>query len=115
MNSENKIQADIVKWFNNTYCLTHHSPRSLIMSIPNGGTRNAIEAMTMKSTGLLPGASDLIFIHRGLLVWIEVKVPTGRQQPSQMQFEARVTDLGYQYKIIRSLQEFQEFIVSLNL
>lgn len=111
--TESKLQQQIFEWYNNNYCLKHHSPRGLIFSIPNGGTRNKLEAITMKATGLLAGASDLIIIlPNGKLTFLELKTETGKQSDKQIEFEKRVTDLGYEYKLIRNLQEFQSWIIS---
>jgi len=106
--NENNLQADIYKWFNNTYCLKNMANRGLLMSIPNGGTRNIREAMTFKATGLLKGASDLIVIFpNGKLCFVELKTNTGTQKPEQKDFESRVSSLGYEYHLIRSLDEFK--------
>lgn len=107
--TENQLQQSIYKYYNNTYCLTNHNPRALIFSIPNGGSRNIIEAKTLKLTGVLPGVSDLIIIKpNGQLIFIELKTETGRQSDSQKEFEQRVKLLGYEYHLIRSLKEFIE-------
>lgn len=119
--TEARIQAQIVQWYTNTYCLRHHTPRCLILSIPNGGTRNPIEAMGMKAQGLLPGASDLIVVHTtptvysGCMLWIEVKAEAGRQGPEQIEFQARIEALGYRYEIVRSLDQFKAIISALNI
>ena len=69
--SESKIQQQIIEYFNNNYCLKHHNPRAVIFSIPNGGTRNKLEAITLKATGLLAGVSDLIVIlPNGKLIFL---------------------------------------------
>jgi hypothetical protein len=108
MINENNLQAEIYKWFNNTYCLKSHNPRAIICSIPNGGTRNIREAMTFKSTGLLKGASDLIVIFpNGKLCFVELKIAKGVQSAEQKDFECRVSSLGYEYHLIRSLDEFK--------
>jgi hypothetical protein len=111
--TEDQLQAQIVTWFNNSYCLKTHNPRSLIFSVPNGGNRHFLEAMKFKATGLLAGASDLIVIHRSIVYFCELKTESGRLSPSQLDFEARVTENGFQYKIFRSLLEFQEFFLNL--
>lgn len=69
--------------------------------------------MGMKAQGLLPGASDLVIIHMGTLIWVEVKTATGRQSPGQMEFETRVKALGYRYALVRSLDEFKLLIKGL--
>jgi hypothetical protein len=109
--TESKLQQDIFNFYQNNYCLKFHNPRGLIFSIPNGGTRNKLEAITMKATGLLAGASDLIIIlPNGKLFFIELKIEKGIQSDKQKEFENRVSDLGFEYKIIRSLDEFKNFI-----
>jgi hypothetical protein len=81
--------------------------RGMIFSIPNGGTRNIMEAMTLKATGLLKGASDLIVIlPNGKLMFVELKQPKGIQSIDQKDFENRVKILGFEYHIIKSLDEF---------
>lgn len=101
MQSEAHIQQQIVLYFTNTYCLKHHTPRSLIMSVPNEGKPELIR------TGLLPGASDLIVLHNSKIWFVEVKNDKGRQSDKQRAFEQRVTALGYRYVLVRSLDEFK--------
>lgn len=109
MKSENYLQQQIYLWFNNNYCLTINPNRGLIFSIPNGGTRNIREAMTFKATGLLKGASDLVVIFpNGKLCFIELKTDKGIQSAEQKDFEQRITKAGYEYHLIRSLDQFKE-------
>ena len=111
--TESKLQQEIFNFYQNNYCLKFHNPRGMIFSIPNGGTRNKLEAITMKATGLLAGASDLIVIlPNGKLSFIELKTDTGKQSDKQIDFENRVNALGFEYKIIRSLEEFKQWIIS---
>lgn len=107
--SEDKIQQEIVLWFKNNYCLKHHNPRYCIFSVPNGGTRNKLEAIRLKSTGLLAGVSDLIVLY-DKLYFIEVKTDKGRQSDKQKDFEKVVSSLGYEYKLVRSLDDFKRII-----
>jgi hypothetical protein len=63
--------------------------------------------MTLKATGLLKGASDLIVIlPNGKLMFVELKQPKGIQSIDQKDFENRVKILGFEYHIIKSLDEF---------
>lgn len=108
---ESKLQQEIFNWYSNNYCLKFHNPRGLIFSIPNGGTRNKLEAITMKATGLLAGASDLIVITpNGKLMFVELKNETGLQSDKQKDFQNRVSDLGFEYHLIRSIEEFKLLI-----
>jgi len=107
--SESALQQQCVVWFNNTYCLKHHSPRGLIFSVPNGGSRDVREAMTMKLTGLLKGASDLILIlPNKKLIFVELKLEKGVQSPEQKDFQERVENLGYEYILCRNLEDFKK-------
>ena len=111
--TENKIQADMVSWFTNTYCLAFHNPRSLILSIPNGGERNEITAVISKAKGEYTGASDLLVIHLGVALFVEVKTPDLKksvQKPAQILFQKHVEQAGYKYHLVRSLLEFQVLI-----
>ncbi len=110
--SENKIQQQIYIWFNNNYCLEHHNPRSVIFSCPNGGLRNKSEAMALKATGLLAGVSDMIIIHRGSVLFVEVKTETGIQSPAQIDFEQRIINNGFKYYLVRSLDEFNQILTA---
>lgn len=106
--TENNLQQSIFLWYHNNYCLKNMTNRGLLLSIPNGGTRNIREAMTFKATGLLKGASDLVVIFpNGKLCFVELKTDKGVQSAEQKDFECRVSSLGYEYHLIRSLDEFK--------
>ena len=107
--SENKIQQDIVMWYKNNFCLKHHNPRQCIFSVPNDSI-NAIETKRKVNTGLLTGVSDLIVLHNGECLFIEVKTSTGKQQESQKDFENTVTLQGFKYYLVRSLEDFKNII-----
>jgi len=111
--TEDKLQFEIVKWFTNNYCLKHHKPRSIIFSVPNGGFRHKVEAIKLKATGMMAGVSDLIVIHKSRIYFCELKIETGIVSSSQKEFESRVTENDFTYKIFKSLSEFQEFFLNL--
>ena len=109
--TEDYIQSQIVLDFNNKYCLKHHNPRLMIFAVPNGGSRNVIEAKKLKATGTLRGASDLIVNFPGKSVYIEVKTDTGVQSDAQIDFQNRIEYLGMDYHIVRSVLDFYEKIM----
>ncbi len=111
--TEHRIQSDICVWFNNNYCLVHCSPRSLILAIPNGGDRSTVTASLSKSIGEYSGASDLLVIHRRRVIFVEIKIPTGKQSSKQIDFQKHVEQCGFEYHIIRSLTEFQNLIATM--
>lgn len=104
--AEDSIQQEIFMWYNNMYCLLHHSPRRMIFSVPNEGKPELVR------TGLYPGASDLLVFHTPSRppLFIEVKTPIGIQSANQKEFEAHVVSLGYEYYLVRSLEDFQGVI-----
>lgn len=104
--TESKIQSEICCWFRNNYCLNHHDPKCLIFSVPNDG-KNMMEQMRKKSTGLLAGASDLIVVLPNRIIFVEVKDEKGTQQPNQKQFQSDIEKLGFEYILVRSLDEFK--------
>jgi len=109
--TEDNLQAECYLHLNNTYCLKHHTPRLTCFSVPNGGTRNPVEAKKLQATGLRPGVADFIVIlPAGRMLFIEFKLPNGVQSDVQKEFQSIVEALGHTYKIIRSLEEFKEYI-----
>lgn len=107
---ESKIQSCIVSWYNNTYCLLHHNPRCIILSIPNGGNKTVREHITARATGEYKGASDLLVIHFGKVMFIEVKDSIGKQKPDQIKFQQHVESMGLPYYLVRSLEEFKSIV-----
>jgi len=116
---EQKIQQECFNWFNNTYCLKHHSPRFLIHSVPNGipipipPKERARALDLLHKTGMVNGVSDLI-IHgkNGRCIMAECKTETGFQSDAQQDIQRRIQDLNGKYFVFHSLIEFQEKIQS---
>lgn len=109
---ESAIQQACYIWFNNSFCLKHHTPRLLMFSVPNEGT-SANEQMFKKAVGMLPGVSDTIIVVPGKVIFCEFKDEKGRQRPNQIDFEERVKSLGFDYWIVRTLEDFKNKIESI--
>jgi hypothetical protein len=107
--SESKIQQECWMHFTNTYCLKHHNPRLLMFSVPNDSA-NVMEQMRKKATGLIAGVSDTIIVFPNKVVFCEFKDEKGRQSERQIEFEQRVNKLGFEYWIVRSLEQFKELV-----
>ena len=100
--SEAKIQTNIVKYL--------QSKKIFFCSIPNeaaGAGRDAqIRMSKLKSMGLRSGAPDLIlFLNDGLLISLEVKAETGKQSKPQVLFEEKIKILGFNYFIVKSVDD----------
>lgn len=104
-NEESKLQKACVKWFR----LQYPQYKMLLFHVPNGGYRTATTARNMKLEGVVAGVADLLLLmpsgpYHGLC--IEMKTPKGRQTPKQKHFEQAVSAMGYEYIVVRSLEQF---------
>ena len=98
--TESQLQQSICIYFKNNH-------KGLIFSVPNGGTRNPIEAKSLKLTGALAGVSDLIVIQQNRIMFIEVKIEKGIQSEAQKLFQSKVESLGFEYFLVRNLDQFK--------
>lgn len=101
--TEHEIQKSVVRWFKKEF------PEYIIFSTNNEATYNNSYFL---ESGVLQGVSDLVVILPNKVLFIELKTERGKQSKSQKEFEAKITSLGYEYLIIRSLEDFKELIMS---
>jgi hypothetical protein len=97
--SEENIQKEIIN-----YCKLN---KILIFCVPNEATRNNSKFIGM---GVLAGVSDLVLILENKVIFVELKTHKGTQSENQKDFESSVLELGHQYIIIRSIDEFKKLI-----
>lgn len=88
-------------WYRNN----NLNSNNVIFSVPNEG-KSATEQMYKKATGMLSGVSDLIVIEKGRILFIECKDATGKQRESQINFQNKIQANGFNYYLVRTLQEF---------
>lgn len=75
-------------------------------SVPNEGSTSAIRTSHLKAMGLKSGVADLILLFDGgRTVFLEVKTEDGRQSDTQKRFEERVKYMGFDYHIVRSVDD----------
>ena len=88
--------------------------------------KNGVFAFTVASVGIfdpvsktfrtrqrfsINGQADSIAVMPGGYVWfVEFKVPGGKQSKAQLAFEKRLRIMGANYIVIRSFEEFKQFI-----
>lgn len=80
-------------------------PEVLWFHVPNGGSRNVIEAVNLKRMGTLAGVSDLLAFHNGEFFALELKAPGGRPTIPQMEFQSRWRDAGGHAVVAEGLDE----------
>jgi 3-hydroxy-3-methylglutaryl CoA synthase len=108
--TEDILQAELFKYYHNKYCTKLSNPQHIIFAVPNGGQRSKAQAMLFKATGLIAGVADLIVIQPNRIVFIELKKEKGKQSDDQQQFERKVKSLGFEYYLIRSLEQFKSYL-----
>ena len=106
---EEILQQEIYKYFHNNYCLKNHVPKCSIFAVPND-TQNVRELLRKKATGLVSGVSDLIVLMPNKCIFVEVKTEKGKQSDKQKEFQATVENLGFDYFVVRNLDEFKQKI-----
>lgn len=106
---EHRIQSACVRWFRYQY----QDLSKALFAVPNGANKSKTARTKFKEEGLLSGVADLILLvpnrtYHALL--IEMKTRTGRQEPSQKEWQEAIEPLGYRYVICRSLDEFMGIV-----
>lgn len=110
--TEDQLQAQIFQWHWNN----RPNERGLLFHV-NQKARNAIEGNRMKAMGVVAGVSDFIYLKPGgKPLLIELKIESGTQSDNQKDWQKFVEKAGYDYIIIRSLNEaislFPDFVLS---
>jgi hypothetical protein len=109
--SESKIQHICVMWFRKTF----PNDWNILISVPNGGNRDARTGAAMVYEGQVKGVSDLILLHPSggkANLCIEMKVPkrkgssAGRQSQEQKDWQELVERHGSTYVVCHGLIEF---------
>jgi hypothetical protein len=81
-------------------------PDKLLFAVPNGGSRNKLEAANLKRQGVKSGVADVILLMPGsgyASLLIEFKTKTGRQSPEQLEFQRQAEKAGNKYVVVRSV------------
>jgi hypothetical protein len=108
LKSEDYIQSECLVWANNEYPQLRHFG---IVHIPNGGTRNKIEAAKLKTIGVRKGFPDLmIILPHGEIFFVEMKDEKGKQSESQIECEYWLKERNLEYYLIRDLESFKSLI-----
>lgn len=106
--SELQMQAECFQHHWNTY----PNERGLLHA-NNNNSHNAIKGNQNKALGIVKGVSDMEYFKSGQMYFLEFKTPEGTQSKAQKEFQRQVEAEGGIYLIIRSFEQFKEFIKSL--
>jgi hypothetical protein len=104
--SEIQIQAECFQYAWNHYPLT----RRCLFHVPNGGSRNKIEGMQLKASGVVPGVPDLVLLWKGRAYGFELKTPTGKVSEAQEAVHFAWKGQGVQVEVVRSVDQFKNIL-----
>ena len=108
---EHFLQVDCVDWFREMF----PQYAECLFAVPNGGSRNALEAMNLKKEGVLPGVFDLFLaVPKGHFngFFIESKVKPNTLSKHQREFKKRMRRMGYYAQEYYTLEEFKKLIIN---
>jgi len=103
--SEERIQQNIIVWWNNNY----PEYRGLLC-YNNNNSEGSYRGYKNKFLGVVKGRSDLTLYFNGTAAMIELKTSTGKQSKAQKDWQEKIEAQGFEYIIIRSLEEFQKMV-----
>ena len=99
---ESELQAAVCVY------LRHALPKeAFFFAAVNEGKRSPATGARLKKQGLLPGVADLVIVHEGMALFIELKTKRGRQSPEQIEFAKRCIECGSPYYLARTLAEVE--------
>jgi hypothetical protein len=104
-NEEARIQAE---FFEKVPLFFPKLPDKLLYAVPNGGSRNPVEAANLKKQGVKSGVADVILQIPGkgyASLCMEFKTPKGRQSDEQKEYQRQAETAGSKYVIVRSVEQ----------
>lgn len=81
---------------------------AFMFAIPSQrGTRKRFEMGILKALGVRPGCPDLVVLHRGKFLGLEVKSHTGRISDHQADVADKIVQAGGYYSVVKSVEEVE--------
>lgn len=109
MTGEAQLQSECVRWFR----LQYPKYAALLFAIPNGGSRNILEAYNLKRQGVVSGVPDLMLaVPNGRChgLFIEMKYGKGRHTKKQKEMIEMLTGQGYEVRTCWTFEDFRMFM-----
>lgn len=97
-----------IEFFNQVPIFFPQIPSKLLLAVPNGGSRNIIEAKNLKAQGVKAGVSDVLLLiaKKGFsCLCLEFKTEKGKQSEEQIIFQNQAEKAGNKYVVVRSVKE----------
>lgn len=115
--SEAQEQAALFEWA--AWNVGRHPELRLMFHVPNGGSRNPIEAANLKRQGVKAGVPDVwLPVARGQFHGLVIEMKVGKNKPTEKQraFLHALIDEGYSASVCYSWEDARdeiEFYLSL--
>lgn len=103
--SEYRIQQEIVIWFNNQFPNLRGT-----LCYNNNNSVGGYRGKENKFLGVIKGRSDMVLYLQGKAYMLELKTDKGRQSKSQKEWQQLMLEQGFEYFVLRSLDDFKKFI-----
>jgi hypothetical protein len=107
MTPEYTLQAACVKLFK---LLKPHEDGRLFLNLNN--PRSRTNGHFLKGIGLTAGVADMTYLSDKGAIFLEFKANKGKQSLSQKWWQGVVQEAGYRYEVIRSVEDFQRVVAS---
>lgn len=109
---ESAEQEALFRWAN--WMEGQHPELALMFYVPNGGSRNSVEAANLKRQGVKPGVPDLFLpVPRGIYhgLFIELKrYKGGRVSKEQTEWMAALRTMGFVAEVANGWEQAAEII-----
>lgn len=117
---DNEEEREQIEFFKLVPLYFPNIPNKLLFAVPNGGSRNIIEATNLKKQGVTRGVADVILLipKKGFAsLCIEFKTRKGRQSEEQKEFQRQAENCKNKYVIVRSatqaIEELRKYLNSI--
>lgn len=110
---EAQEQAQLIKWVKECIRLNIHLELKMLYAVPNGGSRNKIEAVNLKRQGVSAGVPDLcLAVPKGRYhgLYIEMKVHPNKTTDKQNEWLNNLSQYGYAVKVCYGCTEAKNAI-----
>lgn len=87
----NRVLPPEVRWFH----------------VPNGEHRSLTTAQRLKRMGVSPGVPDIIILHAGRTMWLELKSNKGKLSPTQEGWREWLCDNGFAFYCCNTIDQVQ--------
>lgn len=105
LSSETYLQKCIIT------AIARLAPKVYVAHIPNGGSRNKLEAVRLKAAGVKRGVPDLLVIlSNGQVAFIEVKTAKGKMLPEQEDFANMCILRGTLWAMVNDLDQVKPLL-----